>query len=82
MNTNLPISKAMVARTILFFLAWLNQALVLKGYGALPFDDAQLEFGVTTAITFALSLWTYWKNNDVTRKARKAALFVEQKGLK
>jgi len=82
MNTTLPISKAMVARTVIFFLAWLNQALVLKGYSPLPFDDAQVEFGVTTAITFGVSLWTYWKNNDVTRKARKAAAFVEQKGLK
>lgn len=70
MNTNLPISKMMVVRTILFLIAWLNQYLVTQGNSPLPFDDAQTEIIVSSTITFAVSMWAYWKNNNLTRKAR------------
>jgi len=67
----------MVIRTLLFFVAWLNQFLVAKGDSPLPFDDAQTEFIVTTAITFVVSMWAWWKNNALTRKAR-----LEEKAAK
>lgn len=70
MNT-LPVDKAMVIRTLLFLLAWLNQFLVVNGYSPLPFDNEQAEVIISSVITFALSLWTWWKNNDITRKARQ-----------
>lgn len=73
MYTNLPFNKMMVVRTILFFIAWLNQFLVANGNSPLPFDDAQTEFVVTSLITFAVSMWAWYKNNDLTRKARLAA---------
>lgn len=82
MNTTLPFDKFMIIRTIILVLAWLNQFLVLKGHGPIPFDDAQIEVGVSTFVTFVMSMWTWWKNNAITRNARKAELLAEQKGLK
>lgn len=73
MSKELPFNRMMILRTILFALAWVNQLLVSNGYSALPFDDAQLEIMVSSVITFVVSVWAWWKNNDVTRKARKEA---------
>jgi len=78
-NMNLPINKVMVVRTILFVLAWFNQYLVTKGNSPLPFDNAQLEVIVSSVFTFVVSMWAYWKNNNVTRKARLAALKTAKK---
>jgi SPP1 family holin len=80
--TNLPFDKGMIIRTVILFAAWFNQYLVVQGYNPLPFDDAGIEMGVSTLFTFGASVWTWWKNNDVTRKARQAAVLAEQKGLK
>ena len=66
----LPINKLMIIRTILFFVAWLNQYLVANGNSPLPFDDMQTELIVSSLITFAVSMWAWWKNNAFTRKAR------------
>lgn len=70
---NLPISKMMVVRTLVFLIAWLNQYLVTQGNSPLPFDEAKTEVIVSSVVTFAASMWVYWKNNDVTRKARLQA---------
>lgn len=80
--TNLPFDKGMIIRTVILFAAWFNQFLVLKGYSPLPFDDAGIEMGVSVLITFIASVVTWWKNNDVTRKAKLNTKFLEDKGLK
>lgn len=82
MNTTLPFDKFMVIRTLILLAAWLNQFLVINGHGPLPFDDAQIEMGISSTVTFVISMWTWWKNNAITRKARKAEELAEQKGLK
>lgn len=68
----------MVIRTVILFAAWANQLLIVNGYSPLPFDDAGIEQGVSAGITFVASVWSWWSNNNVTRKARLA----EKKGLK
>ncbi|MEM5009219.1 phage holin [Niallia taxi] len=64
--------KMMIIRTIVLVVALINQSLVLAGFSPLPFDDTQVENGVTMVFTVVASLWAYWKDNDVTRKAREA----------
>lgn len=80
--TNLPFDKGMIIRTIILALAWLNQFLVMNGHSPLPFDNAQTEMGVTSFVTFCASIWNWWKNNDVTRKARLASELAKREGLK
>lgn len=82
MNSNIPFNKGMIVRTVILFLAWLNQFLVVNGYSPFPFDDAQVEMGVSLIITFAASVWTWWKNNALTRDARKAEELAKRNGLK
>lgn len=71
MNETRKIDRGTIIRTILLALALLNQSLVLAGYSPLPFADAQVELFLTGAFTVVTALWSWFKNNDVTRKARK-----------
>lgn len=57
-------------RTIVLALALLNQTLVLSGYSPLPFDDAQVEQFITILFTTGASIWSWWKNNNITTEAR------------
>lgn len=75
------IDNGTIIRTVLLALALLNQSLVLAGYSPLPFEDAQVEVFLTGAFTVVTALWTWWKNNDITRKARKADELAKRNGL-
>jgi len=77
-----PFDKIMIVRTVVLFLALINQYLVLNGYSPLPIDDAELEMTVTALLTFGASLWAWWKNNDVRYKARRNTQYLKDKGLK
>jgi SPP1 family holin len=74
---NAPIDKGMIVRTVVLFLALLNLFLVLSGFSPLPFGGEQMEFAATAA-----SLWAWWKDNDVSRKARRRTEYNKDKGLK
>lgn len=73
-----PFDKMMIVRTVVLLLAWLNQYLVIKGNSPLPISDTE----ITAFITFAASMWAWWKNNDVRFKARRNTQYLKEKGLK
>jgi len=75
------IETGTIIRTVLLALALLNQSLVLAGYSPIPFEDAQVEVFLTGAFTAVTAIWTWWKNNDITRKARKADELAKRNGL-
>ena len=77
-----PFNKMMIVRTIVLLLAWLNQYLVMKGTSPLPFNDRDYEVVATALITFVVSMWGWWKNNDVRFKARRNTQYLKDKGLK
>jgi SPP1 family holin len=64
-------NKAVLIRTIVLVVALINQSFVMAGYSPLPFDDAEVENGVTIIFTVIASVWAWWKDNDVTKKARE-----------
>jgi len=70
--------KMMIIRTIVLVVALINQSLVLAGFSPLPYDDTQVENAVTIIFTVVASLWAYWKDNDVTRKAREAKAKIKE----
>ena len=76
-----PIEKAMVIRFVVLLIVLVNQFLVLSGFSPLPFDDAQIEGAVTSTSTVVVMLWTFWKDNNVTYKARRRAEYNKEKGL-
>ncbi|WP_203364740.1 phage holin [Bacillus sp. REN10] len=76
------IETGTIVRTVVLFVALLNQSLVMMGYSPLPFTNEEVEHAVTAVFTIAASLWTWWKNNNITRKARRNDELLKREGLK
>lgn len=77
-----PFDKWTIVRAIVLFVALFNQILTMIGLNPLPFDDAQIENAVTIIFTVAATLWAWWKDNDVTYKARRRTKYNKDLGLK
>jgi SPP1 family holin len=71
--------KGTLIRTILFFVAWINTILVSKGYQALPVLS---ETEVALVLTFAISIYTWFRNNYITKKGKKQKEVIDKYGLK
>lgn len=76
-----PFDRGMIIRTVLLVFAWLNQFLALNGWSPLPFDDAGVELAVSSIYAAVVSFWAWWKDNDVTQKARRNKKVLKDKGL-
>lgn len=71
-----------IVRLVVLLILLLNQALVLVGWNPLPFSEEQLYEIVSILATLVASLWAWWKNNNVTKKARENEKFLKQNGMK
>lgn len=56
-----------IVRTIVFILAWVNQFLATKNISPIPVDEVT----ISSIITGAVSLLTWWKNNNFSHAAQK-----------
>ena len=66
------ISPSTIARTAALALALTNQILSATGHAVLPIESAQLEQLVSTGLTVAAALVSWWKNNSFTQEAIEA----------
>ena len=69
---NNKISAGTIARTAVLALALTNQVLSATGHAVLPIESSELERLITTGITVAASLVSWWKNNSFTNAAIEA----------
>lgn len=61
-----------IVRTIILFVALINQILTMCGINPLPFSDDEL-YTLVSGIVLAISaIWAWWKNNSFTAAAQKA----------
>ena len=63
------ISPSTIARTAALALALTNQILSTTGHAVLPIESAQL---VSTGLTVAAALVSWWKNDSFTPEAIEA----------
>jgi len=61
---------ATITRSIILIVALANQILVSAGYDRLPWADTTIGDTATYIITAVVSLWTWWKNNSITKNAQ------------
>ena len=66
------IDKFTLIRTIILFIALINQFLVVVGKSPLPIEDASIELLVSTLWTVITAIIAWWKNNSFTTKAIEA----------
>ena len=70
------ISPSTIARTAALALALTNQILSATGHAVLPIESAQLEQLVSTGLTVAAALVSWWKNNSFTAAAVAADSYM------
>lgn len=66
------IDAGTIARTIILFLALLNQILGIFGIQAIPIEDEQINMIVSTLWTVIAAIVAWWENNSFTQNAIKA----------
>lgn len=65
------IEPATIVRTVCLVLALVNNLLTQTGHTVLPFTDEEIAAAVSWAVTAAVALWNWWKNNSFTQAAIK-----------
>ncbi|KKB75356.1 MULTISPECIES: phage holin [Bacillus] len=80
--------KGTVVRTVLLFIALVNQTLIMFGKAALPVTEDQvntladtLYMAGSTVFTIVTSVVAWYKNNYVTGKGKLQKEVLKQKGL-
>ncbi|MER3115415.1 phage holin [Bacillus altitudinis] len=80
--------KGTVVRTVLLFIALINQALIMFGKPILPISEDQvtslaetLYLAFSMIFTIVTTLMAWFKNNYVTSKGQKQQEVLKQKGL-
>lgn len=62
--------KMAIVRLIVLLFVLVNQGLVLSGKSPLPFNDEDVENGVTALLTFAVSVWTWYQDSGFVKKEK------------
>ncbi|MCW4364027.1 MULTISPECIES: phage holin [Bacillus] len=82
------LDKGTVIRTVLLFIALVNQTLIMFGKSALPISEDQvntladaLYLAGSTIFTIVTTLVAWYKNNYVTSKGKLQKETLKQKGL-
>ncbi|MBQ4816411.1 phage holin [Bacillus pumilus] len=80
--------KGTVVRTVLLFIALINQALIMFGKPVLPISEDQvntltetLYLAFSMVFTLVTTLVAWYKNNYVTETGKKQKEVLKQKGL-
>lgn len=71
-------SRETIIRTIVLFVALLNQVLTMFGLNPLPFSNEDIYSGLTMIFTVVATLWAWWKNNSFTQNAIEADEFLKK----
>lgn len=74
----MKISADTIARTIVLFLAILNQILAILGKNRLEIAESDIYQIVTLIFTIGSAIWAWWKNNSFTQNALKADEFMKE----
>ena len=61
-----------IIRTVVLGISLINQIIVMCGLNPLPFADDEIYAFVSTLVTVAAAVWSWWKNNSITKSARAA----------
>ena len=80
--------KGTVIRTVLLFMALINQFLIMVGKPVLPISEDQvtslaetLYLAFSMVFTLVTTLMAWFKNNYVTETGKKQKEVLKQKGL-
>lgn len=67
-----------IVRTIVLFLAIINQVLAIFGKSMIPIQEEDINLLVTTAWTVISAIIAWWENNSFTKEAIEADKVLEE----
>ena len=68
-----------IVRLVVLLILLINQTLISFGYNPLPFSEEQIYEGVSTLALTASAIYTWYRNNNVTKAAEEAQVVLERK---
>jgi SPP1 family holin len=72
------VSSETIARTIVLFLALVNQLFAIFGRQQIPLNEDLVYQLVSVVFTIGSALWAWWKNNSFTQEAIKADAYMHE----
>lgn len=70
--------QATIVRTVMLVLTILNDVLIFYGKSPINIDESTVYQIVSILATIFVPVWTWWKNNSVTKHARKADEYLDK----
>ena len=64
-------------RTVMLIITLLNDLLIFYGKSPLNIDENTVYQIITILSTIFVPLWTWWKNNSITKHAKKADEYLD-----
>lgn len=67
-----------IIRLVVLLILLVNQFLIVFGWNPLPFSEEEIYQGVSAVVTFVVTIYTWWKNNSITKEAREGDRVMKQ----
>lgn len=61
-----------IIRLVVMAVLMVNMVLTLAGKNPIPLDETALTEWLSVAAAGLSTLWSWWKNNNITKKAQEA----------
>ena len=74
----MKITAETIARTIVLVIALLNQIFAIFGREQIPIAEDNIYQLVSILFTIGAAVWSWWKNNSVTKNAVKADEYLAE----
>ena len=70
--------QSAIVRLIVLVILIINQTLITLGYEPLPFSDEQVYEAVSIVALVVVSLYSWWRNNNVSEEALAGQSEIER----
>lgn len=67
-----------IVRLLVTVILTINACLTAKGMNPIPFDESAFTEAVTYILSAVTIVWSWWKNNNVTKAACEAQGYLDQ----
>lgn len=67
-----------IVRLIVMLILVINQILISRGFTPFPYEEEQIYEFVNGVALVGVGVWTWWKNNNMTKNAKIAQEVKEE----
>ena len=71
--------KQALTRLVVLAVLLVNQTLITLGWSPLPFSEEEIFEGVSAVATAVVAIYTWYRNNNVSKEAQEAQKILDAK---